>query len=254
MRLPCLPDWAASHRNLTWAPAVLPWQGRYVLYYTARYTRLGLQTISRAMSSRPDGPFHDDSSRPLICQSDLGGAIDPSPYVDVDGKAYLVWKNDGNAFSRQTCLWIQPLSEDGLSLVGEPCELIRRDRTWEGGVIEAPAMVHWDGWYYLFYSANGWATCEYAMGYAVGPTPLGPSARPLKKPWFSSQGCVQGPGGADFFRDGSGKLWMAYHAWTAPLVGYPWGKRSLRIEAVFFQEGEPATNGPDDGQQLVERA
>ena len=39
----------------------------------------------------------DMSTAPLIYQLSLGGSIDPSPFVDADGAAYLVWKADANA-------------------------------------------------------------------------------------------------------------------------------------------------------------
>jgi beta-xylosidase len=247
--LPELPDWAAKKRSLTWAPSVLEKDGLYILFYTARYTQMGLQCISRAVSDRPTGPFVDETARPLICQIDLGGSIDPSPFVDIDGKSYLLWKNDGNSSGKSIGLWIQPLSEDGCSLAGKPRELIRMDQAWEKPVIEAPAMVYQDGQYYLFYSANWWESPDYSVGYAVCPGPTGPCVKPLNKPWFSKQGGALGPGGADFFRDAGGQLWMTYHAWTAPRVGYPWGRRSLRIEPVFFEGGAPVASGPTEGPQ-----
>ena len=49
-------------------------------------------------------PFIDRSSEPLIFQHRRGGSIDPSPFVDDDGRAYLLWKSDDNALcTRPAC-------------------------------------------------------------------------------------------------------------------------------------------------------
>ena len=160
--LPELPAWATAQDELTWAPAVLERNGRYVMYYTARATDMHVQSISVAVADSPVGPFVDNSMRPLICPTALGGAIDPSPFIDVDGKAYLLWKNDGNSRKLRTSLWIQELSDDGLSLVGEPMELIHEDQPWEYPLIEGPSMVCHEGRYYLFYSANDYQGENYA--------------------------------------------------------------------------------------------
>jgi beta-xylosidase len=247
--LPRLPDWSAWHQSLTWAPSVLQRADAFVLYYTARFREADLQCISRASSDSPGGPFKDDSAKPFICQVDIGGSIDPSPFVDEDGKAYLLWKNDGNCCGKPVGIWIQQLSDDGLALVDQPIELIRKDQLWEHPLIEGPSMVKHNGKYYLFYSANWWESLDYAVGYAICDTLTGPCVKPLKKPLFAYKGTVMGPGGEEFFTDTKGNLWMAYHAWTAPNVGYPGGSRSLRIDRVTFEGDKPVINGPTDDPQ-----
>ena len=37
-----------------------------------------------------------DAAEPLVCQTALGGSIDPDPFRDSDGILYLYFKNDGN--------------------------------------------------------------------------------------------------------------------------------------------------------------
>jgi beta-xylosidase len=244
--LPRLPDWAAWHQSLTWAPAVLRRGDQYVLYYTTRFREAGRQCISRAVSDNPQGPFRDDSIGPFICQLDIGGSIDPSPFVDEDGRAYLLWKNDGNCCNFPTGIWIQELHEDGQSMVGEAVELIRRDQFWEYPLVEGPSMVKHDGLYYLFYSGNWWESLDYAVGYAVCQSVWGPCTKPQNKPLFAKKGKVMGPGGQEFFTDSAGNLWMSYHGWTAPDVGYPGGSRSLRVEPVWFDNGAPVIEGPTE--------
>jgi beta-xylosidase len=250
--LPRLPAWAAAGQSLTWAPSAIQRGDTFVLYYTARYTKVGLQCITRAVSRQPQGPYTDDSNQPLICQIDLGGSIDPSPFVDTDGKLYLLWKNDGNCCGKPVGLWVQQLSDDGLALLGQPTELIRKDQPWEEPLIEAPDLWKDGVDYYLFYSANWWESKTYAIGYAVCISVIGPCKKPLKEPIFAHTQQVLGPGGQELFTDAKGDLWMSYHAWTAPDAGYRiGGERSLRIDRIGFANGKPVIAGPtSDAQPL----
>lgn len=243
--MPLLPKWAASGLGLTWAPSVIQRGDTFVLYFTARDLKSGRQCIGRAVSDQPAGKFTDDSSGPFVCQVDIGGSIDASPFLDDDGKLYLLWKNDGNCCGRFVALWVQPLSDDGLTLLGEPKEVLRYDQRWEIPLIEAPAMLKRDGAYYLFYSGNWYESDDYAVGYAVCQSVTGPCRKPLDKPIFAQAGDVAGPGGQEFFTDRDGDLWMAYHAWDAGSVGYgALGWRSLRIDPITFVDGKPILTGP----------
>lgn len=246
--LPALPAWARDEAGVTWAPSVLPRNDGYVLYYTTRDRRSGYQCISAARAAHPQGPYLDRSSRPLVCQVDAGaalcGSIDASPFVDGARGAYLLWKSDENSQRCRTAprLWSQRLSEDGLSLVGQPAALMARDRAWEGDIVEAPSMTAHDGRYYLFYSGNWYASSRYAVGYATCAGPLGPCAKvTVAAPFLGSTGTALGPGGQELFTATDGTLWMAYHAWTAPRTDYAHGgARSLRLARVGFDAQGPA--------------
>jgi beta-xylosidase len=243
--LPALPPWAPPHRSLTWAPSVVEVAGRYVLFYTARDTRSGRQCLGRAEAGSPAGPFVDRSSVPFLCQPALGGSIDPEPFRDADGSLYLVWKNDGNCCRLRVSLWSQRLSDDASTLVGSPAELVHRDQGWEGPLIEGPSMWHDGGSYYLLYSANWYDSDRYAVGYALCASPLGPCHKPLDHPIMSTAAGAAGPGGETFFTDASGGVWLAYHAWSQPAVGYAaGGARSLRLDRVSFEAGAIVIHGP----------
>jgi beta-xylosidase len=240
--MPGLPGWAQAGN--TWAPSVLPRGDGFVLYYTARHPASGRQAISAASSSKPQGPFVDNRTEPLIFQLDQGGSIDASPFVDPSGTAYLFWKADANALNRPSSLWGQQLADDGLALVGPATSLLTYDAEWERPLIEAPSVVCSEGGYFLFYSANWWASAGYAIGYATGIDPLGPYGKvTTAAPWFASDTDVAGPGGQEFFADIAGGLQMAYHGWQPGLVGYPRGARSLRIGGVTFDNGTPTLVG-----------
>jgi beta-xylosidase len=237
--LPTLPGW--TQPGHTWAPSVLPRGDGFVLYYTAREPSSGRQAISAATSSRPAGPFTDTRAEPLILQLDLGGSIDASPFVDGSGTPYLFWKADANALNQPSSLWGQELAGDGLSLLGTATQLLGYDAPWEDPLIEAPSVVYSDGTFFLFYSANWWASARYSVGYASGTDPLGPYSKVTTNgPWFASDQDVAGPGGQEFFADTQGGLHMAYHGWQPGVVGYPRGARTLRISGVTFQNGTPS--------------
>ena len=236
--LPTVAAWAV--RGFTWAPTVLPREGGYVLFYTVREPTAGRQAISVGQSSAPGGPYVDASSAPLVYQLSLGGSIDASPFVDTDGAPYLVWKADSNAINQPASLWAQPLDAGGQTLTGAPTRLLGYDAPWEDPLIEAPSLVYQAGTYYLFYSANWWNTDRYAIGYATATNVLGPYAKATSTgPWFASDSGVAGPGGQEWFTDGTGQLRMAYHGWQPGQVGYPGGARSLRLATVSLAGGPP---------------
>lgn len=249
--LPVLPAWAQAHASLTWAPSVLRRGSTFVLYYTARSIAAGFQCIGHAVAMNAAGPYADDSAEPFVCQVSapaLCGSIDPSPFVDENGDAYLLWKSDENASAcgGDARLWTQRLGIDGISLLDVPTELLKRDRIWEAPLIEGPSMVKFDNRYYLFYSANWWESPNYGIGYAVCTTPRGPCAKKtLDGPLVKSAGAALGPGGQEVFTDVHGKPWMAYHAWSSPIIGYSnGGARSLRIDPLEVLGGVPSLAGP----------
>ena len=236
--LPRVASWAAP--GFTWAPVVLARDDAFVLYYTVREPKAGRQAISLARATSPAGPYVDTTRGPFVYQKALGGSIDASPFVDDDGHAYLLWKADANAVNRPSSIWLQPLSDDGGTLLDTPARILDHDEAWESPLIEAPSLVKSDGMYYLFYSANWWNTDRYGIGYATARTVAGPYQKATTQgPWYASDAQVAGPGGQEWFTDGVGQLMMAYHGWTPTQVGYPRGARTLRLAAVSLAGGSP---------------
>ena len=237
--LPVLASWAQP--GFTWSPSARRFGDRYLLHYAVREPVGGRQAISVAEGTAPGGPYVDASTAPLVYQVDLGGSIDPSPFVDVAGTHHLLWKSDANAIGATTSLWIQQLSPDGLGLVGEATRLLDHGAAWEGPLIEAPSLVRHEDRYYLFYSANAWNTARYAIGYAVAAHLRGPYRKITRhRPWFAGDRGVAGPGGQEFFVDRTGVLRMAYHGWDPAAVAYRnGGSRRLRLATVTFAGGRP---------------
>lgn len=238
-----LPAWARPGH--TWSPAVLDRDGRYVLYYVVRQRASDRQSITVATAADPAGPFVDTSGEPLVFQAERGGSIDPSPFIDGDGTAYLLWKSDDNALGRPSSLWAAPLRSDGLALAGDPVELLRQDLPWEAPTIEAPSLVSADRRYFLFYSGGWWQSAGYGVGYARALEILGPYSKATRRrPWLGSAAGMTGPGGAEVFTDAAGELRIAYHAWASGRVGYAaGGVRSLWIRRLGFRDGQPVLTG-----------
>jgi hypothetical protein len=240
--LPELPGWTAA--NHTWAPAVSQQGDELLLYYAARERSSGHQCISLAIARSPEGPFHDDSRWPMLCQHDQAGSIDPSVLTAPDGRRHLLWKSEGNALRGGVGrIWSAPLAPDGRSLAAEPVELLRADRAWEGRVVEGPAMVEWFGSYVLLYSAGDWSTDGYSIAFATCDGPQGPCQKPSDGRVLVSHDEVAGPGGQEVFRDGAGQWWVAHHAWRAPDVGYPHA-RYLYVGRLGFEGGRPVVGDP----------
>ena len=238
--LPQLPDWAAWGR--TWAPGVTRHGGRYLLYFAAHHSSSGRQCIGVAASASAEGPFVSQATDPLVCQTLLGGSIDPYPFVDSDGTRFLLWKADGNAVGQASTLFAQRLTADGLALTGEPVGLLSSSAAWEQPLIENPALVATDRSYALFYSGGWWDSAGYAVGYATCDTPLGPCTKTtVAAPLLASAGDQAGPGGACVFTGPAGHQWLAYHAWTPAAIGYDsGGTRSLRFASLTWPKGQPA--------------
>ena len=235
---------AAWNRRSTWAPTVLARRSGYVLYYTVRQASSGRQCVSVATGAEPDGPFHDTSDGPLVCQRSLGGSIDPAVFSDGSGASYLLWKSDDNAEGRKTSLWARPLAADGFGFVRSsvPVRLLSQTARWQAPAIEGPAMVREGKTYYLFYGAGGWNSSTSAIGYAACRSPLGPcDDRSTNGPWLDSEGDGDepvGPQGPSVFVDRSGRTRLGFAAWNGR-VGYPRGVRSLWIAPLSFVGGAP---------------
>ena len=117
------------------------------------------------VADNPFGPFTDPLGKPLIgAEYD---SIDPSVLIDDDGQAYLYWGNPN--------LWYVKLNEDMISCAGEITKdkLIRKIENQKDPYHfqEGPWAYKKNGHYYMAYAST---CCPEGIGYAMGPSPVGP--------------------------------------------------------------------------------
>ncbi|MGF7239196.1 MAG: family 43 glycosylhydrolase [Frankia sp.] len=213
--LPDLPSWALpdpddSH---TWAPAVVAIGRRYLMYVSVYDAAIRRPCLLAATATTPIGPFRDAIGRPLVCQSSLGGSIDPSVVTATDGSRTLLWRSAG-----ATTLFSQRLRPDGLALVGQPHVLLRPDREWQHGVIEEPAAIPAPrGGWWLFYSGGAYNQAGYATGVAFCPTLDGPCSDTDNGPLLDAlPGQLSNPASLETFHDLHGRLYAVYDTWSRP--------------------------------------
>ncbi|QNA89273.1 family 43 glycosylhydrolase [Massilia sp. Dwa41.01b] len=242
--MPALASWVRPKVPHVWAPEVIKLGERYVLYYTAHDQASDKQCVGAAVSASPAGPFVDQASKPLVCQTELGGTIDASPFLE-GGRLYLYFKSDGNCCNQPTHIFAQELQPDGLGVLGQPTRLLTNGRTWEGKVIEAPTMVVRGGQYILMYSANDFGDGTYAAGYASCAGPMGPCEPVGDAPFLktSRESKLFGPGHQAVFQVG-GQDYIAYHAWELKADGKRGDRRFLYIDKLEWVGGRPVVKGP----------
>lgn len=198
-----------------WAPDINYVDGQYLLYYSkSEWGGSWEAGIGVAVSSRPNGGFHD--AHKLFVSNEIGieNCIDPF-FIEDDGKKYLFFGSFHDIYGVE-------LSDDGLSLKeGTVPQKIA------GGLIEATMIVKHNGYYYLIGSAG--TCCEGAKStYRLvmtrsrnlfgpyvdrnGRTAVGDNFSPL----LNASPYVYGPGHcSEFIEDDAGQTWLLYHGFQA---------------------------------------
>jgi GH43 family beta-xylosidase len=237
-----------------WAPEVVYYQGKFYMTYSARDMD-GHLKIALAVSDDPLGPFINLKA-PLF---DRGMSfIDGHIFID-DGTPYLYYVKDcseniidGNHVSQT---FVQKMSEDLTELKGEPVLVVEPDQAWEGIYSdwqwnEGPFVLKHEEMYYLMYSANFYASADYAIGYATAPTPLGPWKKYAGNPILEKdlEKGVSGPGhnSVTVSPDGS-EYFIIYHTHTYP--EHPSGNRTVNIDRLYFEDGILKVAGPTRSPQ-----
>ncbi|QED25811.1 family 43 glycosylhydrolase [Microvenator marinus] len=231
------PGWA---NDRFWAPEIHKVdEGLYVAYYTASTRSNNRLSIGAATASSPLGPF-TDIGEPLIYDPNPG-VIDAHYFRASDGKRYLTWKRDGNAVGARTPIFLQEVAADGVTLSGPVSTILTNDRTWEGAVVEGQWIVEKDGYFYLFYSGNGYASPSYGVGIARATSVRGPYTK-ASSPILRSNGQWDGPGHGAILPGPSGDWVHVYHAWQKGRVGQSPGRQVL-VDRVTWSEGWPQMLG-----------
>ena len=167
----------AKQGDRAWAQQAVHKNGKWY-WYVCCNTAQGGDALAVAVADSPTGPWKDAIGGPLATG---WGYIDPTVFIDDDGKAYLFWGNKG--------LWYGELNDDMISFKDGYKEVpgyhdpksfgeLQSKMNWQKGknemmtqFEEAPWVTKRNGIYYMSYAAGG--VPEY-MGYSTAPTIHGP--------------------------------------------------------------------------------
>ncbi|RED95276.1 glycoside hydrolase family 43 protein [Marinoscillum furvescens] len=272
-----------------WAPEVYKRGDKYYLFFSAQWKHNPQQDeenfrIGVAVADSPTGPFLDMYDRPIF---DPGyPIIDANVYFGEDGTNYLYysracsqhpvasevasWAKSEGLYDEIEESWIYgvKLKPDFSGVEGEPVLLLRppvslddQQAEWESRSVtsgeinrrwtEGSFTFKWKNSYYIMYSANYYAGANYAVGYATGPSPLGPfikaSNNPVLQKNVEKGGEVTGTGhNMVLFSADSSKMYTVYHARTkASGQG-----RVVFIDSMHIDEnGQLVVAGPTTEEQ-----
>lgn len=242
-----------------WAPEVIFYKGKYIMHYTARWKKNDSLRIGVAVSDNPEGPFKDISDKPMF---DYGyAAIDGTVLIDSNGHKYFYFSKDcsENIINgiHESHIYVSRLSDDLLSLEGEPVLLLKPDKEWEmksGDNFrwnEAPCVLEKNGSYYLMYSANLFCSKYYSIGCAVSKSPLGPFIKYDNPVLTYIEGSISGPGhNSVFYTHDTNKLLSAYHVHTD--YNKPSENRQMFIDRIIFKDNKLFIDGPTTEPIVIE--
>lgn len=190
-----------------WAPQIIKNEDTYWLTYTAN------EQISLAKSGGIKELFTQDQIQPIDGSEKN---IDSFLFKDDDGKWYIYHVR----FDNGNFLWAGEFNPDtGKIIDGTLTQCFKNDQPWESTpafesvpIIEGPTVIKLEGKYYLFYSANHFQSPDYAVGYAISDTPLGPWEKNPDNPIIHRSIVNEnGSGHGDIFKDNQGNYRYVYH-------------------------------------------
>ncbi|HDQ45379.1 MAG TPA: carbohydrate-binding protein [bacterium] len=210
-------QWVDSTTNSMWAPDCIEKDGKYYFYFPAISKdktdgRRGMR-IGVAVSGTPYGPFIPEPE-PI---PDVRG-IDPNPFIDKDGQAYLYWAGNKRLYGAR-------LRDNMLELASEPEEI----RDLPDGFKEGPYLFERNGIYYLTYPHVPETTER--LEYAVGDNPMGPFRTAGVIMDESPAGCWTNHHSIIEYR---GQWYLFYH--HNDLSPDFDKNRSIRADSLFFNE------------------
>jgi len=214
-----------------WGPDLVRHGGRWLMYYGA-FRQVGGRRVGRvcvAAADSPLGPFSDVKA-PLF-EVEQGDAIDADVFRDDDGSAYLFYTITDHG---RNTIHVAPLSEDLLSLAGEPQLILQPDQPWETHPVNEGAFVtKHAGKYVLLYAANDFRMPDYCVGCATADSPLGPWRKRTGGPVVAQAGGLRGPGCMGLIPSPDGSELFAYYHVHLGAGGYA---RQLALSRARFVE------------------
>ena len=137
---------APCHAHGVWAPAIRYHEGMFYIYYG--------QPDEGIYMVRTADPLGEWETPVLVLPGK--GLIDPCPFWDDDGQAYVIHGYAKSRIGFKSILGIFPMTADGTRAIGDDKLLF--DGVVKHPTIEGPKVHKRDGWYYIFAPAGGVAT------------------------------------------------------------------------------------------------
>ncbi|MCW1924968.1 glycoside hydrolase 43 family protein [Luteolibacter arcticus] len=129
-----------------WAPSIRHHDGKFWIFFPTPDEGLYLTTAT--------DPAGDWSAPHLVLAGK--GLIDPCPFWDDDGKAYLIHAYAGSRAGIRNKLHLRPMAPDGSRTLGKGKVVIEIDPSLPA--LEGPKLHKRSGWYYISAPAGGVAT------------------------------------------------------------------------------------------------
>ena len=213
-----IPDYEGSRDANYWAPEILPYRGKFYLYYTSdSFGDPERRFVRVAVAEQINGPYLDCN---LVLTEQP--SIDGHPFYVSEDEGYLFYTgNEGNEHMGQLLVdkLISPTQPEGKPERVFPSETV----AWEEGAF----VVQSNNSFFLFSSQGNWRDASYHVLVAKSESILGPYQRRAKENGdrrvLSSKGEQLGPGHNSIFTGPGARLFICYHAWDAGHTGrYPW--------------------------------
>jgi arabinan endo-1,5-alpha-L-arabinosidase len=237
-----VPSWATS--NYMWAPHITYHNEKYYVYYATKVNDGDLlkgMGIGVAVADNPMGPYKDKGA-PLVWGTGFE-KIDPYVLEDDSGKRYIYWGSDKQP------IYVQQLSDDGMSVVGEETAVLSpgvQSRDGYDYLVEGPWVIKRNGYYYMFYSGdncchdNSGRNPHYAVMAARSKSPAGPFEADPNNPILEKNNTFLAPGHNATIQDDAGQDWMLYHSFD--LMNLSSSGRVLMIDRISWKDGWPHIN------------
>lgn len=205
-----------------WAPDLIKHKDKYYIYFPSNNSNYVITAENMA------GPWSDPVNLKV-------GNIDPGHIADENGNRYLYFPNGGYV----------PLSDDGLSVVGEEVHSydgwpIPNQWSIECFCMEGPKLFKHGDYYYLTVAQGG--TAGPPTGHMVisarSKSPLGPWENSPYNPIIRTENPEDkwaSVGHATIFEDASKELWMLFHGYEKE--HYNLGRQTLLAPLEWTSDG-----------------
>lgn len=201
-----------------WAPDCIERNGKYYFYFCAQ------GQIGVAVGDSPAGPFKDALGHALVPKGSVKTyPIDPYPFIDEDGQAYLFFGN-----GTPTAYKINP---DMVSFDGPPIQFPLKE--FREGIV----VFKRKGLYYYMWSIDDARSDDYRVGYGTSKTLFGPVESPKEFIVLRQKGLVKGTGHHSVVNvPGTDRWYVAFHRHAIP-GGGGYQRETCITEMKFGPDG-----------------